>query len=199
MAPRGSVPAEPSANNLGRSLDFVQLEFPVRDSKRFALALVMMLALPAYADSPANPFHRFFGEWTLKNDDWKQNWGNGNEAVKIPDHYTVSKPLNTNNSVLSIVDTPPKGHILWTWNPVKKTVQHLSSFGDLRIGVGEGTVDENGNLKLKVSFEGEAPGTYRLYSYTWLSDDEYELRSVQYDSQGKATGLFYGGIFVRKK
>ena len=107
MAPRGSVPAEPSANNLGRSLDFVQLEFPVRDSKRFALALVMMLALPAFADSPANPFHRFFGEWTLKNDDWKQNWGNGNEAVKIPDHYTVSKPLNTNNSVLSIVDTPP--------------------------------------------------------------------------------------------
>ena len=100
--------------------------------------------------------------------------------------------------MLSVVDTPPKGHILWTYNPVKKTVQHLSSFGELRIGVGEGTVDDHGNLKLRVSFEGEAPGTYRLYSYTWLSDDEYELRSVQYDSKNKPTGLFYGGNFVRK-
>jgi hypothetical protein len=111
----------------------------------------------------------------------------------------VSKPLNTHNSVLSVVDTPPAGHILWTYNPVKKTVQHLSSFGDLRIGVGEGTVDEKGNLKLKVSFEGEAPGTYRRYSYTWISDDEYELRSVQYDRNDQPTGFFYGGNFVRKK
>jgi len=148
---------------------------------------------------PVNPLSRFLGEWTLKDDAWSQNWGGGDEHIKIPNHHTTCKPINTDNSVLCVVDTPPKGHILWTWNPVKKTVQHLSSFGDLRIGVGEGTVDENGNLKLKVSFEGEAPGTYRLYSYTWLSDDEYELRSVQYDSQGKATGLFYGGNFVRKK
>jgi len=168
-------------------------------AKYFFLALALSFALPGFADAPANPFHRFFGEWTLKNDDWKQNWGNGDEAVKIPNHHTVSKALNTNNSVLSVVDTPPAGHILWTYNPVKKTVQHLSSFGDLRIGVGEGTVDENGNLKLKVSFEGEAPGTYRRYSYTWISDDEYELRSVQYDRNDKPTGLFYGGNFVRKQ
>ena len=171
----------------------------MRTSKYLVLALVLSFALPGFAAAPANPFHRFFGEWTLKNDDWQQNWGNGNEAVKIPNHYTLSKPLNTNNSVLSLVDTPPKGHILWTFNPVKKTVHHQSSFGDIRIGVGEGTVDEKGNLKLKVSFEGEAPGTYRLYSYTWISDDEYQLRSVQYDSKNRPTGLFYGGNFVRKK
>jgi len=170
----------------------------MRPSRKLVLGLTLLFALPAFAEPAANPFHRFFGEWTLKNDDWKQNWGNGDEAVKIPNHYTVSKPLNTQNSVLSVVDTPPKGHILWTYNPVKKTVQHLSSFGELRIGVGEGTVDDHGNLKLRVSFEGEAPGTYRLYSYTWLSDDEYELRSVQYDSKNKPTGLFYGGNFVRK-
>jgi len=171
----------------------------VRHSQRLALALAVLLTLPAFAATPANPFHRFFGEWTLKNDDWKQNWGNGDEAVKIPNHHTVSKPLNTNNSVLSVVDTPPQGHILWTYNPVKKTVQHLSSFGELRIGVGEGTIDAKGNLELRVSFEGEAPGTYRLYKYTWLSDDEYELRSVQYDRKSNPTGLYYGGNFVRKK
>src|SRR3954462_5177808 len=80
-----------------------RLEFHVHRSKRFALALAMLFALPAFAETPANPFHRFFGEWTLKNDDWKQNWGNGDEAIKIPNHHTVSKPLNTNTSVLSVV------------------------------------------------------------------------------------------------
>ena len=168
--------------------------------RRIAAGILILAATaPVLAQQPANPFHRFFGEWTLKNDDWSLNWGNGNESFKIPNHYTVSKPLNTDHSVLSLVDTAPKGHILWTYNPVKKTVHHLSSFGDSRIGVGEGTVDQNGNLKLKVSFEGEAPGTYRLYTYTWVSDDEYQLRSVQYDSKDVATGLFYAGTFVRKK
>jgi hypothetical protein len=119
--------------------------------------------------------------------------------VKIPNHYTVSKPLNTQNSVLSVVDTPPKGHILWTYNPGRKTVQHLSSFGELRIGVGEGTVDDHGKPEAQGVVRGRGTGTYRLYSYTWLSDDEYELRSVQYDSKNKPTGLFYGGNFVRKK
>jgi len=162
--------------------------------------LVLLAAGPVFAQTPPapNPFHRFFGEWTLKDDAWSHNWGGGTETIRIPNHYTVSRPLNTSNSVLSEVDTPPKGHILWTYNPVKKTVHHLSSFGDIRIGVGEGTVDADGNLKLKVSFEGEAPGTYRLYIYKWVSDDEYELRSVQYDNKNVATGLFYSGNFIRK-
>jgi hypothetical protein len=171
----------------------------VRPSKRVFLALTLLFVLPGFAETPANPFHRFFGEWTLKKDEWKQNWGNGDEIVTIRNHHTVSKPLNTNSSVLSVVDTPPSGHILWTYNPVKKTVQHLSSFGEQRIGVGEGTIDAKGNLELRVSFEGEAPGTYRLYTYTWHSDDEYELRSVQYDRKSNPTGLYYGGIFIRKK
>ena len=172
----------------------------MRRSFCLASCLLLLSTAPAFAQAPpaANPFQRFFGEWTLKDDAWSQNWGGANEAIKIPNHHTVSQPLNTSNSVLSVIDTPPKGHILWTYNPVQKTVHHLSSFGDIRIGVGEGTVDDKGNLKLKVSFEGEAPGTYRLYSYIWVSDDEYELRSVQYDGKGVATGLFYGGNFVRK-
>lgn len=171
-------------------------------SRVAAICLALFLST-SFANTPvakqANPFAKFFGEWTLKNDAWSHNWGNGDENIKIPNHHTLSKGINTENSVLSIVDTPPKGHILWTYNPVKKEVHHLSSFGELRIGVGQGTVNENGDLRLKVSFEGEAPGTYRIYTYQWITEDEYELKSIQYDDKDKATGLFYGGRFIRIK
>jgi hypothetical protein len=147
-----------------------------------------------------NPFRKFFGEWTLKNDDWSQNWGNGMEHIKIPNHHTVCKDINTNNSLLAIIDgTPPFGHIFWSYNPIKKVVHHLSSFGESRSGVGQGTVNENGDVSLKVSFEGEPPGSYRLYRYKWISNDEYEMTSVQYNAKDEPTGGFYGGSFIRIK
>lgn len=146
----------------------------------------------------ANPFQKFIGEWTLKNDDWSHNWGNGTENIKIKKHHTLCKALNTGNSLLAVIDgPPPHGHIFWTYNPIKKEVQHLSSFGESRIGVGKGTVNENGDVTLKISFEGEGEGTYRIYNYKWVSENEYEMKSVQYDSQDQPTGFFYGGTFVR--
>lgn len=146
----------------------------------------------------SNPFAKFFGEWTLKDDDWRQNWGGETEYIKIPKHHTVSAGINTKNTLISIIDGPePNGHIFWSYNPNTKEVYHLSSFGDIRAGYGKGTIDENGNLSLKLSFEGESKGTYRIYSYTWLNDDEYELKSIQYDKNDKPTGLFYGGNFIR--
>jgi hypothetical protein len=74
----------------------------------------------------------------------------------------------------------------------------LSSFGELRIGVGQGSLNAKGDLRLKVSFEGEAAGTYRIYDYVWINADEYDMRSVQYDRNAKETGLFYGGRFIRR-
>lgn len=174
---------------------------------RFILFLLSALSTAALAQSTdnaapkagaANPFARFVGEWTLKDDLWFENWGGISDTVKMPNHHTVCRAINTNNSLLCVVSTPPAGHILWAFNPVKKTVHHLSSFGELRIGTGEGSLDEKGDLHLKVSFEGEAPGTYRLYDYVWITADEYDMKSVQYDATGKATGLFYGGRFVRR-
>jgi len=162
-------------------------------------ALVAQLSETAAAKAqPGNPFTRFMGEWTLKDDAWSQNWGGGSENIKIPNHHTLCRAINTDNSVLCIVDTPPAGHILWAFNPVRKTVHHLSSFGELRIGTGQGSLSEKGDLHLKLSFEGEAPGTYRIYDYVWISADEYDMKSVQYDASGKATGLFYRGRFVRR-
>ena len=148
-------------------------------------------------DSASNPFHKFIGEWTLKNDGWSHNWGQGAEHIKIPNHYTLAKALNTDNSLLQEVDTPPKGHILWVYNPVKKEVYHLSSFGTTRSGIGKGTVNENGDVTLKTSFEGEGDGTYRIYTYKWINENEYEMKSLQFNASGEATGLFYGGTFVR--
>lgn len=168
----------------------------------FAGLIALLSFLPlAGAETPVtNPFAKFIGEWTLKNDAWTQNWGNGTEEIKIPKHHTRYQTLNTPNSILSVVDgPPPHGHIFWTYNRATGEVLHLSSFAPVRTGSGKGTTDANGDVFLKLSFSDEAPGTYRMYSYKWISDDEYELRSVQYDSTGKPTGLFYGGSFVRIK
>lgn len=170
------------------------------------LVIVLIVILPflngnAQKDNTLqsrNPFKKFIGEWTLRNDDWSQNWGNGRESIKIPGHHTICKALNTENSLLAVIDgTPPYGHIFWTYNPVTKEVEHLSSFGESRTGVGKGTVNENGNVTLKISFEGEPVGTYRLYTYKWVNANEYDLMSVQYDAKDKPTGNFYGGTFIR--
>lgn len=145
-----------------------------------------------------NLFYKFVGEWTLKDNNWSHNWGNGDEFIKIPNHHTTCMALNTDNSLLSIIDgVPPYGHIFWSYNPKKKEVDHLSSFGTSRAGVGKGTVNQNGDIFLKISFADEAEGTYRLYTYKWKSENEYELKSIQYDANDKPTGLFYGGTFVR--
>ena len=149
-------------------------------------------------DFSKNPFHKFIGEWALKNDDWTHNWGGNTETIKIPGHHTVTKQLNTNNSLLSIIDGPePNGHIFWSYNPNTGEVQHLSSFGDIRAGKGAGTVNENGDVRLKLEFEGETAGTYRIYNYRWVDENEYHMKSVQYTTEGEPTGLFYEGNFIR--
>lgn len=152
------------------------------------------------SDLSENPFERFVGEWTLKNDDWTHNWGGVTETIMIPGHHTVSSALNTNHSLLSIIDGPaPNGHILWTINPVTKVVYHQSSFGKVRVGTGMGTVNKHGDVQLKLVFEGEAKGTYRIYQYRWINEDEYHMKSVQYAEDDEPTGLFYEGTFIRVK
>ena len=177
------------------------MAFPKLISLLLCALATALLAQPSVtaADKmpPANPFSKFMGEWTLQNDAWSQNWGGGSEMITIPNHHTLCSAINTDNSVLCVVDTPPAGHILWTFNPVKKMVHHLSSFGERRTGTGQGSLNDQGDLQLKVSFEDEAPGTYRIYDYIWVNADAYDMKSVQYDAGGNATGLFYGGRFVR--
>ena len=145
-----------------------------------------------------NPFAKYIGEWTLKGDDWSQNWGGQTEHFKIPKHHTISAGINTKNSLLSIIDGPePNGHIFWSYNPNTKEVYHLSSFGEIRAGQGKGTIDTNGNVTLKLFFEGEPEGTHRIYKYTWLNENEYHMKSTQFDENDKPTGLFYEGTFVK--
>ncbi|MEM9001221.1 MAG: hypothetical protein AAGB24_13235 [Bacteroidota bacterium] len=149
-------------------------------------------------DVSKNPFKKFIGEWTLKDGDWTQNWGNGTETIKIPRHHTIASTINTDNSLLSIIDGPePNGHIFWSYNPKTKEVFHLSSFGTIRAGNGQGTINEYGDVTLRLSFEGEPEGTYRIYNYKWINDTTYHMKSVQYTQNDEPTGLFYEGTFVR--
>jgi len=145
-----------------------------------------------------NPFHNFIGEWTLKDDSWSHDWGGGKETIQIPKHHTVSSQINTDNSLLSIIDGPePNGHIFWSYNPNSKEVFHLSSFGDIRAGNGKGKINDKGDIRLKLFFEGEPKDSYRIYTYTWLTKNEYHMKSIQYSKDNKPTGLFYEGIFIR--
>ena len=147
-----------------------------------------------------NPFVKFFGEWTLKNENWTQNWGNNTETIKIPNHHTISREINTDNSLLSIIDGPePNGHIFWSYNPKTKEVFHLSSFGTIRAGNGKGTINKNGDVELKLTFEGEPKDTYRIYNYKWVNENEYHMKSLQFGENNEPTGLFYEGTFIRIK
>jgi hypothetical protein len=151
-----------------------------------------------YKPRPGNPFKKFIGEWTLKDDNWEQGYGKDTERIKIPNHHTLCKEVNTDNSLLCAVDAPSsKGHIFWAYNHDKKEAQWSSSFYSFRSGTGEGTVNDNGDLMFKVSFEGEPEGTYGVYTYHWISENEYEMKSTQYSSKNEPTGGFYGGTFVR--
>lgn len=145
-----------------------------------------------------NPFSQFTGNWVLKDQRWEQSWdGKTTEVVTIENHRTNCTEINTPNSLLCVVSAPSlKGHILWAFDPVTNLVHHLSSFGEQRNGIGVGSVDQLGNLFLKISFPSEGEGTYREYRYTWVSGNEYSLYSRQY-LDGQPTGNFYAGAFTR--
>ena len=144
------------------------------------------------ASQSGNPLSAFMGEWTLKEDRFQQVWdGKTVETVTIPRHFTRCDRVNTEGSVLCVVNAGDlRGHILWTMG-VGDQVHHLSHFGTERTGVGVGELDERSNLALKIRFRDEPEGTYREYEYTWVSSDEYTMMSRQYDRDGQATGNWY--------
>jgi ketosteroid isomerase-like protein len=151
-----------------------------------------------YNRRPGNPFRKFIGEWTLKDDNWEQGYNGKTDIVKIPNHFTICKEVNTDNSLLWVIEAPnSKGHIFWSFNSAEESVQWSSSFYSYRSGTGKGTVSENGDVTFKVSFEGEPSGSFGIYKYQWVSSNEFILSSVQYDDKGHPTGQTYGGNFIR--
>ncbi|MEM7457900.1 MAG: alpha/beta hydrolase-fold protein [Pseudomonadota bacterium] len=148
----------------------------------------------------SNPFARFIGTWTLKDDLFQQVWdGETVEQLTLPGHITRCDEINTNYSLLCAVDAGDfQGQIYWTARDASRKVNHLSQFGVSRIGTGTGEILDGDTLRLKISFSDEPDGTYRIYEYIWVSDDEYEMISRQYSADGAATGNWYGGSFVRQ-
>lgn len=149
-------------------------------------------------ENTKGPFDQFLGQWTLVENDWSQRWDrHTTQDIKIKNHYTLCTTLNTVHSILCSVESPDlQGHIIWTLDPITQQVHHLSSFGTQRTGVGEGTIDSQGNLKLIISFASEGPNTYREYVYEWQSANTYKLISKQFEN-GINTTNFYSGNFVR--
>lgn len=158
------------------------------------------LALDQSGDLHAtSPFARFFGTWTLADDQFQQVWDTETlQTLEIANHITQCSPINTNNSVLCVVDAGDlKGHILWAYDDSKQQIRHLSHFGEARLGDGFGTKSESGDLRLEIRFTDEPEDTYRLYEYKWIDDDTYEMISTQMSDAGTPTGNWYGGVFVR--
>lgn len=151
--------------------------------------------------SGAYPFAAFLGTWTLKNQEFRQIWDTKTlQIVDIPSHFTNCNKVNTEKSMLCVIESPGlSGHIMWSFNADKQTVHHLSHFGDSRNGVGIGALDQDNNLHLRVSFQGEPEGSYRIYRYIWISEDEYSMKSTQYNKQHQPTGNFYSATFVKVK
>ena len=170
---------------------------------RGLIAIFLLTAGPSLVaqDNPETsaPFARFIGEWKLKDDRFQQVWdGETVETLSIPRHRTKCARVNTEKSLLCLVNAVDfEGHILWAIEDDGTTVSHLSHFGSSRLGDGTGTLDADNNLSLVIRFSDEPDGTYRHYTYTWKSSDEYHMVSRQYDAQGNRTGNWYGGSFVR--
>lgn len=171
-----------------------------------ALRAILITALVGVSSSvsadegePGYAFEKFLGEWKLKDDRFQQVWdGKTIETLSIPRHRTDCSKVNTEQSVLCKVDAVDfQGHILWAADQTAGEIHHLSHFGSSRLGRGIGKLDPDGNLRLRIHFSDEPDATYRVYDYRWISDDEYEMISRQYDDQGRATGNWYGGSFVR--
>jgi hypothetical protein len=172
---------------------------------RFLAGLLIILgsasahSQPVPAPAGENPFSALFGQWTLKDDKFHYV-GDGRtvEIQTIPNHHTNCARVNTDRSMLCVVKAGAlNGHTLWTYDASKQQVHWLSHFGTERTGVGTGAFDKASNLTFKVRFTDEPEGSYREYRYEWVSPDEYTLMSKQYDAQGRATGNWYGGTFIR--
>ena len=154
---------------------------------------------PDEASFSESPFTPFFGTWTLADDRFQQVWDTQTlQTLEIPNHITRCGPVNTEKTVLCVVDAGDlKGHILWAIESDGKALRHLSHFGDARLGTGHGVMNEAGDLSIEIQFTDEPADTYRHYTYTWIDADTYEMISTQMDSSGQPTGNWYGGVFVR--
>lgn len=150
------------------------------------------------AQAPSG-FSNFVGTWTLKDDKFEQVWdGYTVETLSISNHMTVCATVTTASSLSCTVNAGDlTGQIFWVTDEERRTLHHLSHFGETRLGVGTGTIDGAGNLKNRVTFADEPEGTYRIYEYQWVSEDEYWMMSRQYDVDDQPTGNYYAGTFIR--
>ena len=149
-------------------------------------------------DAPVG-FAAFIGTWTLEDDAFSIVWdGQTVETQTIPNHITVCTSETTASSVSCAVDGGGlAGQIFWVADETRRSLHHLSHFGERRRGVGTGRIAPDGSLTNRVVFSDEPQGTYRIYEYRWTGPDRYTMMSRQYAADGTPTGNYYAGTFIR--
>ncbi len=158
---------------------------------------------PAFPDRMSNPFTRYLGNWKFDQAGFSMVWDLKTVVTqKLAGQTTQCKQINTDRSILCVVSNKEDpnwtmGHMVWAYNSEKKQVSWLSHFYPDRIGTGSGTIDDKGNMTVKVTFQGEPEDTYRIYQWRWVAEDAYSMMSRQYSSKGELTGNWYGGTFIR--
>ena len=144
-----------------------------------------------------NPFRKLIGNWSLKEGIWESSYGGKYSRSSDTSRLFIAKSP-TNQSLLWDYNLVfAKGVIMWTFNKSKEEVYHLSSNSNGPMAQGSGSISANGDVNLKLSFDGECKTCYRIYRYKFITDDEISFRANYY-KDGKETGDFYGATFVKK-
>ena len=107
-------------------------------------------------DAPVG-FAAFIGTWTLEDDAFTIVWdGQTVETQTIPNHITVCTSETTASSVSCAVDGGGlAGQIFWVADETRRSLHHLSHFGERRRGVGTGRIAPDGSLANRVVFSDE--------------------------------------------
>jgi hypothetical protein len=151
------------------------------------------------SDTTNKRFTRFEGEWRLKDNIWKTKFDGEYKENKDSTRSFIAKAASPTNSLLWNIDFG-EGYwavLFWTYHQETGQVNHISNTTDNNIGIGTGEFNTNNDLIIKIVYPNGCTTCHRLYTYHWISPDEFDFKATIY-KDGKLTDDFYGATFLRK-
>jgi hypothetical protein len=155
------------------------------------------LSITAYSQ---DKLKRFVGEWKLKDDTWTSQFDGKYSADVNPNRSFVVTSAGPENTILWKADYGGGfwATLLWTYHQKTGKVNSISNTEDNNIGIGSGEFNVGGDLVIKIVYPHGCTSCHRIYTFHWVSDDEFIFKSTIY-KDGKLTDDFYGATFLRKK
>jgi hypothetical protein len=144
-------------------------------------------------------FKLFEGEWKLKGDIWKTQFGGNYKEDVNPNRSFVVKAVSPENTIMWNCDYGGGAWatLLWTYHQKSGRVNHISNTTDNNIGVGVGEFDRNNALTIKIVYPNGCTNCHRIYTFHWINANEFEFKATIYENE-KPTGDFYGATLLRK-